>query len=79
MSDWLPDSPIVSRNYCPECEPGADPIQEILEVRYCGTHEPSRGGIDDSGIICESYMSGSGEAGGDDNRRWCDILHGRQT
>jgi len=29
-------------------------------------------------VIVSAYLSGSAEAGGDDNRRWCDILHGRR-
>jgi hypothetical protein len=28
-------------------------------------------------VTASAHLSGSAEAGGDDNRRWCDILHGR--
>jgi hypothetical protein len=32
---------------------------------------------DDKVVSASAYLSGSAEAGGDDNRRWCDILHAR--
>jgi hypothetical protein len=35
-------------------------------------------GGDDEVVTASAYLSGSAEAGGDDNRRWCDILHGRR-
>lgn len=73
--DYLPDSPIVTRSYCPTCEPEADPIAEILEVRYCDPHGPVRDGALDNVVTSQSYMSGSGEGGGEDNRRYCDFFH----
>jgi hypothetical protein len=33
--------------YCPGCEPEADPTREILDVRWCESHSPVRGGLDD--------------------------------
>ena len=59
-------------------EPDADPSQEILDVRWCESHSPARDGADDEVVTASAYLSGSAEAGGDDNRRWCDILHGRR-
>ena len=50
---------------------------EILDVRWCESHSPTRDGADDEVVTASAYLSGSAEAGGDDNRRWCDILHGR--
>jgi hypothetical protein len=78
VTDHLPDTPGVARAYCPGCEPDADPSQEILDVRWCEPHSPARDGADDEVVTTSAYLSGSAEAGGDDNRRWCDILHGRR-
>jgi hypothetical protein len=78
VTDYLPDTPYVARAYCPGCEPEADPGDEILDVRWCESHSPSRHGADDEVVTASTYLSGSAEAGGDDNRRWCDILHGRR-
>ena len=77
VTDYLPDTPCVARAYCPGCEPDADPSDEILYVRWCESHSPARDGADDEVVIASAYISGSAEAGGDDNRRWCDILHSR--
>ena len=78
VTDYLQDSPCVARAYCPGCEPDADPSQEILDVRWCESHSPARDGADDEVVTTSAYLSGSAEAGDDDNRRWCDILHGRR-
>src|SRR3982074_3628530 len=75
VTDYLPDTPCVARAYCPGCEPDAGPSQEILGVRWCESHSPARDGADDEVVTASAYLSGSAEAGGDDNRRWCDILH----
>jgi hypothetical protein len=76
VTDFLPDTPSVARGYCPACEPGADPTLEILDVRWCELHIPSRDGTCDETVTAAAFLSGSAEAGGDDNRRWCEILHG---
>jgi hypothetical protein len=77
VTDFLPDTPYVARAYCPGCEPDADTSLEILDVRWCETHSPVRNGTDDEVVTASAYLSGSAEAGGDDNRRWCNLLHGR--
>jgi hypothetical protein len=76
MTDFLAESPPVARGYCPGCEPDADPTSEILDVRWCEPHTPGRDGVDDAAVISNSFMSGSAEAGGESNRRWCELLHG---
>lgn len=75
MSDILPDSPAIARPYCPTCEPDADPCKEILDVRWCDAHSPNRSGLDDETISPGVMPSGSAEAGGDDNAKWCGIVH----
>ena len=77
MSDHISDTPSVARMYCPGCEPEADPTREILDVRWCESHSPVRGGLDDEVVVAAAYLSGSSEAGGDDNRRWCELFHRR--
>lgn len=77
MADYTPDTPLVARLYCPGCEPMADPTSEILDVLWCEAHSPVRGGLDDALVSAAAYLSGGAEAGGDDNRRWCEILHRR--
>jgi hypothetical protein len=75
VTDFLPDTPPVARPYCPDCEPDADPCREILDVRWCAAHTPAWNGADDAAVRADASLSGSTEAGGDDNRRWCHLLH----
>jgi hypothetical protein len=75
MPGNIPDSPVVGRSYCPSCEPNADPTLEVLDVRWCEMHIPSREGPDDSRVVSEAYLSGGTEAGGEENRRWCEFIH----
>jgi hypothetical protein len=75
VTDFLPDTPTVARPYCPECEPEADPCREILDVRWCAAHTPAWNGAEDAAVRAEAFLSGSTEAGGDDNRRWCQLVH----
>lgn len=71
----LPDTPYLGRHACPTCEPDADPSREIVEIRYCPAHELRTEGAEDQRVQALSYLSGSGEAGGDDNRAWCELVH----
>ena len=75
MSDHLTDSVPLARAYCPGCEPHADPILEILDVRWCELHTPAREGAQDSTVNADGFLSGSAEAGGEVNRRWCELIH----
>jgi hypothetical protein len=75
VSEYLTDSPVVARSWCPGCEPLADPTLEILDVRYCDLHTPCREGSDDTTVSAEGHLAGSAEAGGDANRRWCQFFH----
>jgi hypothetical protein len=75
LTEPVRDTPSVARPYCPACEPDTDASLEILDVRWCSTHTPASGGLDDEAVAMESYPAGSGEAGGEDNRRWCALFH----
>jgi hypothetical protein len=77
MTEYTPDTPLIARLYCPGCEPDADPTSEILDVLWCESHLPLRSGLDDAVVTAAAYLSGSSEAGGEDNRRWCEIFHRR--
>ena len=78
MSEIPADSPVVARAWCPGCEPFADPTLQILDIRYCDQHVPGRDGSDDGSVTTDGHLSGSAEAGGDANRLWCELLHGRR-
>jgi hypothetical protein len=75
VTDYIAEPAPVARPYCPGCEPDADAVREILEVRWCDTHLPARDGPDDARVMPEGFLSPGSEAGGDDNRRWCELLH----
>jgi len=45
-------------------------------VQWCNVHMPMREGLDDARVMSDAMLTGSAEAGGDENRRWCDIIHG---
>ena len=76
MTDFIePRSSVVVRPYCPGCEPETDPMRELLELRWCPSHAPAWDGTDDILVAATSRAGGSAEAGGEDNRRWCELIH----
>ncbi len=75
MTDAPAATSRVGRSYCPACEPTADPMREILDIRWCDTHTPARDGLDDGKVHFEVAAVLSIEAGGEDNRRWCGLIH----
>lgn len=74
MSDYLIDSPFVPIHYCPGCEPRRDPVAEVLAVQYCAQHAPRTTGTEDERVYVTTVISNT-EAGGEDNRAWCQFLH----
>jgi hypothetical protein len=79
LSDIPAETPRIARAYCPACEPDADTLLEILEVQWCALHMPLREGVDDARVMSDAMLTGSAEAGGDENRRWCDVIHGESS
>ena len=73
--DFPPEKPSVPRAYCPGCEPHADVLREMLDVQWCAAHVPDRDGTDDLRVNAEAILSGTAEAGGGDNRAWCELIH----
>lgn len=68
MSDILLNTPNEARDWCPGCEPDADPLREVLVERRCYAHAPSAG--------IENFESiAVMEAGGSSNRDFCNLLH----
>ena len=66
------DTPVVTRELCPVCEPEYDP-RGLFEFRFCHRHEPDRAGIED--IHWESPHYENGEVGGASNKAICDFFH----
>ena len=80
VTDFIePRSSIVVRPYCPSCEPDTDPTRDLVELRWCPAHAPAWGGSDDLLVTANALPGGSGEAGGEDNRRWCELIHGARA
>jgi hypothetical protein len=75
VTDFPAEKPPLARAYCPGCEPAADPLREILDVHWCDSHAPCRAGPDDVLATARGTAYGSAEAGGEDNRRWCELIH----
>jgi hypothetical protein len=74
--DYLADSDIVYPTRCPGCSPELAP--DTYVVHYCPSHEPVRSGAEDERVATDNYMSNT-EAGGKDNRRFCDWLHRKKS
>jgi hypothetical protein len=74
VSDWLGDTPDLSRAYCPACEPEADPLREILTTRWCMEHYPVTTGTADEAARTSGVTLSSTEFDADVNRRVCALL-----
>lgn len=61
----LSDTESLGRQWCPRCEPEADPITEILIVRWCWQHAPSLKGTADADVP-DGHPLSVGEAEGVD-------------
>lgn len=53
-------------------------MKEILDVRWCESHAPLREGDCDRLINQYAYLSGSGEVGGEENKKWCEFFHRKE-
>lgn len=45
--DALPLTGEVTRDWCPECEPGVDPLTALVVVQWCAFHRKDLTGPDD--------------------------------
>lgn len=72
----LPDTPVAVPTVCPGCSPELETRSYV--PLYCGFHEPDRTGTDDALVASSgAYLAGATEAGGEDNARWCTLIHRR--
>ena len=72
----LAETPNLAASYCPGSAPERDPIEEILAVRWCDTHQPRIGGLDDErATVSQATAYPSGEAEAATNRPWCELVH----
>jgi len=60
---------------CPACDPEEDFM--YAGVGWCGEHQPNRKGSADkiASPLGDPPASTASEAGGEDNRAMCDLLH----
>ena len=76
MTDFIELRPSLVRLYCPSCEPDTDPTRDLVELLWCPAHAPAWGGAGELLVTAHALPGGSGEAGGEDNRQWCKLIHG---
>jgi hypothetical protein len=68
-------TPMLGRPVCLVCEPETDVTAEIIDSRPCRAHQmPARTEADER-VPALAELAGMTEAGGEDNRRWCAVLH----
>ncbi len=75
MSDYLTDSPCVTRHWCPLCEPELDIYQVLVEEFWCSTHKSVPAGTDDEKIQGYISVSGNSESEGTTNKLMSDLLN----
>jgi len=63
-------------SYCAACFPDLDPRGYIATPCYEHQPEIPRGVDDDRVGPGAPFLYGGAECGGDDNRRWCELLRG---
>ncbi len=61
IQDWCPDCPIA-------------PATNLYTIRYCALHIPAEHGTHDRLVDASYYLSGQAEAGGSQNRAFCDLI-----
>lgn len=64
-----------TRQYCPGCEPDTNPLTELVNVCYCGTHCPAESGVEDQHPAIPETQAVPQDAGGETNRLFCNFFH----
>lgn len=77
MTPDLPDSPRVTRDWCPGCEPAVDPCRELVELLYCAKHKPLPLGAADDQVRASlrEFHPGSSDESGACNPGLCAAIH----
>jgi hypothetical protein len=72
--EWVEDNSdyVVVRDWCVACEP--DGVPEPWTPKPCGIHWPKHDGDADTQVRSGEFLSGSAEAGGAENRAFCELL-----
>jgi hypothetical protein len=73
--DTLEDVVLV-RDWCPTCDP--DGVPGLYTMKFCILHWPRTEGTADAeaqGTSGSYWSSGSCDAEGETNARWCQLLH----
>lgn len=78
MDSYIPETPNLAKDWCPMCEPDRDPLTEILQIRACAIHPVYEWGTADAMVkpAEDHNWSTPGEAGGEHNRKFNDLLRG---
>ena len=75
--DGYGESGMSIADWCPTCDPAG--IPEPYMLKPCALHTPSVEGSADvqaRGQNGSYWQSGSADAGGETNAKWCKLLHG---
>ncbi len=77
--DALPSTGEVTHDWCPLCEPGVDPLTELVVVRWCPSHQTALGGTDDivlrDKLARKSMPTCDEETDAATQRAWAEFLH----
>lgn len=72
------DTRIEVPSLCPVCYGDMDPRE--YAPQYCGLHQPAREGVEDEAVpAVENPVYPQDGSGGEDNRRWCALIHRKQA
>lgn len=74
QGEWVDDGSeyVHVREWCRECEP--DGIPEPWTPHLCGLHWPDHSGDADIHVRADTFLSGTAEAGGLENRTFCELF-----
>ena len=76
--EWYDGEYVQMYPWCPDCDPEGQNVREPYEMAYCNDHRPFTAGTADLRVGGDFWLSGSAEAGGQDNSSFCKMIH-RQT
>jgi len=67
--------PVFVHHWCRECDPEGEFVKEPWEPLLCQMHWVAPHGESDHVIDQSAYLTGTGESGGEENQRYCDLIH----
>lgn len=77
QGDWIDDGStfVYVREWCITCDP--EGVPEPWMPKTCNRHLPPESGSADSQVRADAFLSGSAEAGGVENRTFCELFRPR--